>query len=85
MLQHGVEAAYAFGSAVSGTRRQDSDIDFIIRFPDSMDFVTYSDSYFSLLDALQALLTTDVDLVTEKTLKNPYLLQSINAYKLALL
>jgi predicted nucleotidyltransferase len=80
-----VEAAYAFGSAVKGTRRADSDIDLIIRFPKDMDMVTYSDNYFSLLYALQQLLHSDVDLVTEKTLKNPYLVQSIDAHKLRLL
>ncbi|MBO9574001.1 MAG: nucleotidyltransferase domain-containing protein [Chitinophagaceae bacterium] len=84
-LQYGVEAAYAFGSAVKGTRKADSDVDFVIRFPEKMDFVTYSDNYFSLLYALQSLLKTEVDLVTEKTLKNPYLIQSINANKLTLL
>lgn len=85
LLQHGAEAAYAFGSAVKGTRKADSDMDFVIRFPERMDFVTYSDNYFSLLHALQALLHTEVDLVTEKTLKNPYLIKSINANKFVLL
>ena len=85
LLQHGVEAAYAFGSAVKGTRKAGSDIDFVIRFPEEMDFVTYSDNYFSLLYALQTLLHTEVDLVTEKTLKIPYLVQSINANKFVLL
>lgn len=77
--------AYAFGSAVKGTRRTDSDIDFIIRFPEQMDMVTYADNYFNLLHELQNLLHTDVDLVTEKTLKNPYLIQSIDAHKLRLI
>jgi predicted nucleotidyltransferase len=85
LLQHGVEMAYAFGSAVKGTRRPDSDLDFIIRFPEDMDMVAYSDNYFNLLHALQQLLNTDVDLVTEKTLKNPYLIQSIDAHKIPLL
>lgn len=85
LLQHGVVSAYAFGSAVKGTRRPDSDIDLLIRFPEEMDFVAYADNYFSLLYALQALLKTEVDLVTEKTLKNPYLIQDINAHKLPLL
>jgi len=85
LRQYGVEAAYAFGSAVKGTRKADSDMDFVIRLPENMDFVTYSDNYFSLLIALQALLQTEVDLVTEKTLKNPFLIQTINAHKFLLL
>ncbi|WP_366788854.1 HepT-like ribonuclease domain-containing protein, partial [uncultured Flavobacterium sp.] len=42
-----------------------------------MDYETYSDNYFSLLHELQELLKKEVDLVAEKTLKNPYLIESI--------
>ncbi|MCW3106496.1 MAG: polymerase, beta-like region [Segetibacter sp.] len=85
MQQYGVEKAYLFGSAAAGTMRADSDIDFIIRFPSDMHYTTYADNYFALVDALEALLQKKVELVTEKTLKNPYLLESINQYKLPLL
>ena len=85
LLQHGVERAYLFGSAVSGTMTEKSDVDFIIKFPDDMHYTTYSDNYFALADALEDLLKKGVDLVTEKTLKNPYLMQSINHNKLQLI
>ncbi len=85
MLQHGVERAYLFGSAALGSMTDASDIDFIIKFPDDMNFVTYSDNYFSLAEKLEALLERSVDLVIEKTLKNPYLLQVINQSKLQLI
>lgn len=85
MLQYGVERAYLFGSAASDTMKADSDIDFIIKFPDDMHYTTYADNYFALAEALELLLKKDVELVTEKTLKNPHLLQSINRYKLQLL
>ena len=85
LIQHGVQSAYAFGSAVKGPFTDKSDVDFIISFPSDMDYVAYADNYFSLLYALQRLLQKEVDLVTEKTLKNPYLLQSINQHKVQLL
>ena len=85
MRDFGVETAYLFGSAATGTMKEDSDIDFIIRFPDGMHYTTYADNYFALADALEALLNKEVELVTEKTLKNPYLLLSINRYKMQLL
>ena len=85
MRQYGVERAYLFGSAAKDTMTPQSDIDFIIKFPDAMNYVNYADNYFALADALEALLNKNVDLVTEKTLKNPYLLQNINRYKLQLL
>lgn len=85
MHQHGVERAYLFGSAAKGTMNEDSDVDFIIRFPDDMNYVTYADNYFALAEKLEALLSRNVDLVTEKTLKNPYLLQVINQSRLQLI
>ena len=85
MLQYGVEHAYLFGSAARDTMTEQSDVDFIIKFPDGMNYVNYADNYFALADALEALLHKNVDLVTEKTLKNPYLLQNINRHKLQLL
>ncbi len=85
LLAYGVEHAYLFGSAARGVMNDKSDVDFIIKFPDDMDYVTYSDNYFALADALEALLGKNVDLVTEKTLKNPYLLQNINRHKLQLI
>lgn len=85
LQQYGVENAYLFGSAASGTMNENSDVDFIIRFPSDMHYTTYADNYFALAEALEALLGKKVELVTEKTLKNPYLLQSINRHKLPLL
>lgn len=85
MLQYGVERAYLFGSAVQNKMTDKSDVDFIIKFPDDMHYVTYADNYFALADALENLLKRSVDLVTEKTLKNPYLLQNINRNKLQLI
>jgi predicted nucleotidyltransferase len=85
MRKHGVESAYLFGSAAKGTMTEKSDIDFIIRFPESMHFTTYADNYFALADQLELLLKKKVELVTEKTLKNPYLLQVINQSKMRLI
>ncbi len=85
MHHYGVVKAYAFGSAVKGTMTENSDVDFIISFPEDMHFVTYADNYFALGHALEKLLKKNVDLVAEKTLKNPYLLQSINSHKIQLI
>lgn len=85
MRQYGVEQAYLFGSAAKGIMHENSDVDFIIRFPSNMHYATYANNYFALADALEQLLQKKVELVAEETLKNPYLLQSINSYKLPLL
>lgn len=85
MLRYGVEAAYMFGSAAKGTMNKDSDVDFIIRFPEKMHYVTYANNYFALADALETLLKRKVELVSEKTLKNPYLLKTINEHKVSII
>jgi predicted nucleotidyltransferase len=85
LRQYGVEKAYLFGSAARGSTTENSDVDLIIRFPHNMHYTTYAENYFALAEALETLLHKKVELVTEKTLKNPYLLQNINGYKLPLL
>ncbi|MBS1642825.1 MAG: nucleotidyltransferase domain-containing protein [Bacteroidetes bacterium] len=85
MRDYGVEKAYAFGSAVKGTMHEKSDVDFVIKFPDDMHYETYADNYFALAHALENLLHKNVDLVAEKTLQNPYLIQSINNHKMEVL
>lgn len=85
LRQYGVERAFLFGSAAIGNMNDKSDVDLIIKFPDDMHYTTYADNYFGLADALEMLLKRNVDLVTEKTLKNPYLLQTINNNKLQLI
>ena len=85
LIAFGVERAYLFGSAAKGTMKTDSDVDFIIKFPDEMNFINYSDNYFALAEQLELLLHKNVDLVTEKTLKNPYLMQNINSHKIQLI
>jgi len=83
MKRYGVEDAFIFGSAASGNMEDESDVDFLITFPKDLDYVTYADNYFDLLHALQRLLKRGVDLVAAETVKNPYLLQSINENKIS--
>lgn len=80
--RHGVKTEYAFGSAVKENMRNDSDVDFIIRFPENIDVETYADNYFALINDLENLLDKKVELVAEETLSNPYLIQSINSHKM---
>jgi predicted nucleotidyltransferase len=83
--RHGAVRAFLFGSAASGDFSEKSDVDFLFSFPEDMDYEMYANNYFSLLHALRSLLNREIDLVAEKTLKNPYLIASINASKIQLL
>jgi predicted nucleotidyltransferase len=77
----GVERLYAFGSVVTEKFNSDSDIDFLISFSDKLSIEEYSNNYFALHYKLQELFERDIDLVTERTLSNPYLIESIDESK----
>jgi uncharacterized protein len=76
-----VKRLYAFGSVVSEKFRKDSDIDFLISFADNLSVEEYTDNYFSLHYRLRELFDREIDIVTERTLSNPYFIESINETK----
>ena len=76
-----VKKLYAFGSVVSNKFNNDSDIDFLISFEENISAEQYSDNYFSLRNKLKELFKRKIDLVTEKSLKNPYFIESVNESK----
>jgi predicted nucleotidyltransferase len=84
-IKYGVKRAFLFGSIAKGINTNKSDVDFLYSFPDDLDFETYSSNYFKLIEELEKLLNKRVDLVAEKTLKNPYLIESIEESKIQLL
>lgn len=73
---HYVSKLSVFGSAVSGSFNENSDIDLLITF-EGAPIETYADNYFNLKDELEKMIGKEVDLVTEKTLSNPYLIKTI--------
>lgn len=83
--KNGATSAYLFGSAATGNMNKDSDVDFIFTFPIDLHYEIYSDNYFSLVHDLEKLLNKNIDLVAEKTLKNPYLIEKINSQKIQIL
>jgi hypothetical protein len=82
--EHHVEAMSLFGSATSQQFTSESDLDFLVKFSDSIGLLDYSDNYFSLLDKLSTLFSRKVDLVSEKSLKNPILIDEIKKSKITL-
>ncbi|HLO45791.1 MAG TPA: nucleotidyltransferase domain-containing protein [Leadbetterella sp.] len=83
--EYGAESAFLFGSAAINNLEKESDIDFLFSFPVGMHYETYANNYFGLMDSLEKLLKREVDLVAEKTLKNPYLIEKINSQKIRIL
>lgn len=73
-----VKRLYAFGSAVSERFSDSSDIDFLLTFSDELSPEEYSENYFALHQHLSELFHREIDLVTERSLSNPYLIASIH-------
>ena len=73
---HDVKEMYVFGSAATKKFGENSDYDFLITFKD-ISAEKYADNYFSLHKSLEELLGRKIDLLTNKSLGNPYFIQSI--------
>jgi len=76
-----VATMYLFGSAATETFNENSDVDFLISFNSDVGLEEYADNYFDLLFEMEDIFERKVDLVTEKTLSNPYLIYSIEQTK----
>ena len=77
---HNVKYLFAFGSVCTDKFNDESDIDLLISFK-SMDYGEYADTYFNIADKFENLFHRPVDLVTDKSLSNPYFIDSINQTK----
>ena len=77
--QFRVERLELFGSAAKGTFQPDSsDVDFLVTFADARPG-TYADRYLGLLLALEQLFQREIDLVTERSIRNPYFRKAVEA------
>ncbi len=65
-----------FGSAAGKNFSDDSDLDFVVSFSEE-EPDEYTRCYFSLADALEKLFRRRVDLVTERSIRNPFFREEI--------
>jgi uncharacterized protein len=79
-IMHNVKNLFAFGSVCTDRFNINSDIDLLVSF-NRMDYSDYADSYFELAEKFETLFKRQVDLVTDKSLKNPYFIDSVNKTK----
>lgn len=70
-VRHKVKRLYVFGSVLTDHFRNDSDVDLIVDF-EPLDLNQYADNYFDFKFALEDTLHRPVDLLEEKTIRNPY-------------
>ena len=78
--QYNVKSLYLFGSMATDSFNDDSDIDLVVDLLDTDPF-KYSEHYFALKTDLKLLLKRHIDLLEQKAVRNPYLLQQIENTK----
>lgn len=76
-----VKKLFAFGSVLTNKFTDKSDIDLVVDF-ENIPVEDYADNYFSLKDALSAMLHRDIDLLEDKAIRNPILRRNIDNSKL---
>lgn len=73
-----------FGSAASGPFDfGTSDLDFVVDFEPRED-MDMADQYFGLLEELRALFQRRIDLVTERSIRNPYFKKAVDQTRIPL-
>jgi len=78
--QHKVDSMYLFGSVLTDNFTPTSDIDFLVNFG-QVELKDYFDNYIGLKTGLEQFFNRSVDLVEEKTVRNPVLRRSIDRNK----
>lgn len=67
-----VSKLYAFGSILTHRFNDQSDVDILVRFNSEIDHNNYLDNFLELYNSLKSLFGREVDLVDERSVKNPY-------------
>ncbi len=78
--EFGVSSLYAFGSSTTNKFTEQSDIDLLVEI-DVLDPVERGEKLMSLWDKLELFFKRKVDLLTNASIKNPYLRKSIDQTK----
>lgn len=78
--QYDIQSMYIFGSAAIGNLTQKSDIDILITFK-NISIEQYTNNFFALHETLEELFSRKVDLITDRSLTNPYFIESVEKTK----
>ncbi|MCL1933066.1 MAG: nucleotidyltransferase domain-containing protein [Candidatus Azobacteroides sp.] len=81
--QQHIQSLFVFGSVCGNRFNDESDIDLLVSFK-PLDYADYADNYFQTAERFEKVFQRPVDLVTEKSLKNPYFIETVNQTKVLL-
>jgi predicted nucleotidyltransferase len=78
--QRHILTLFAFGSVLTEKFNPKSDIDLLASFQ-PLEWGEYADNYFQTVDSFEKIFNRPVDLVTDKSLSNPYFINAVNTTK----
>lgn len=81
LTRHRITRAYLFGSVLTDSFNENSDVDFLVDIQPDLDPVEAGGHLWDLTYALEDLLQRHVDLITQRSLRNPYFIEELNATK----
>lgn len=82
--RYGVDALYLFGSAASPDwDERTSDLDFVVSFREQ-PALSIADRYLGLAEDLERLLGRPVDLITDRSIRNPFFRRNVDATRVPL-
>jgi len=82
---HKVSELFLFGSATTiNFDIEKSDLDFVVKFNNSLDLLDYADNFFSLMDSLKILFNKKIDLLSLRALKNEVIISEVEKTKVLL-
>lgn len=82
--KHKIKSAYIFGSALTDKFSEKSDVDFLVNMEENLDPVDAGEHLWDLTFELEDLLNRKIDLITEKSIKNPYFKSELNKTKFSI-
>ncbi|MBF0458993.1 MAG: nucleotidyltransferase domain-containing protein [Nitrospirae bacterium] len=80
-----VQKAYIFGSACTDEFNDKSDVDILITIDEGLDISEYGNCFWNIQFGLEDLLHREIDLITERSIKNPYFRLEVDSMKVAIL
>lgn len=81
LKKHKIKSAYFFGSVLTDKFNENSDVDFLVNFQENLDPLEKGQLWWDLYDSLKFSLNREVDILSEKTLKNPYFITELSQTK----
>ncbi len=84
LKKHKIKSAFVFGSVLTKKFNKKSDIDFLVNLQDGLDPVIAGEHLWDLGYELEYLLKRKIDLLTERSLKNPFFIKELNETKFSI-